>query len=140
MDRKQISAHGHILVSHPLLTQWCSQWCNRALAYGGRMNRASYKDILRYVLDSEECKIDATKARNLKTLVEHLCTTVNDEFMKYYLMVVVLYRLPHFRSVPISNYFKFQTADISIRYQLLQTYNKTHKIVRFWQIYCKDLV
>ena len=51
------------------------------------MNRASYKDILRYVLDLEECKIDSTKARNLKSLVEHLCTTVNDEFMKYYLMV-----------------------------------------------------
>ena len=51
------------------------------------MNRASYKDILRYILDSEECKIDSAKARNFKTLVEHLCTTVNDEFMKYYLMV-----------------------------------------------------
>ena len=52
-----------------------------------RQSILSYKDILRYVLDSEECKIDSAKVRDLRTLAEHLCTTVNDEFMKYYLMV-----------------------------------------------------
>ena len=52
-----------------------------------RQSVLSYKDILRYVLDSEECKIDSAKVRDLRTLAEHLCTTVNDEFMKYYLMV-----------------------------------------------------
>ena len=36
-----------------------------------------------------------------------------------------------FRGIPISDYFKFQAADISIRYRLLQTYNKTHNIVTF---------
>ena len=30
--------------------------------------------------------------------------------------ILVLYRLPHFRSVPIFDYFKFQVADVSIRY------------------------
>ena len=39
--------------------------------------------------------------------------------------VVVLYRLPYFRGVPISDYFSFHPADISIRYRLLQTYNNT---------------
>ena len=39
--------------------------------------------------------------------------------------ILELYRLPYFRGVPISNYFSFQPADISIRYRLLQTYNKT---------------
>ena len=29
---------------------------------------------------------------------------------------LVLYRLPHFRGVSISNYLKFQTADILIQY------------------------
>ena len=29
----------------------------------------------------------------------------------------------------MSDYFSFQTTDISIRYQLLQTYNKSYKIV-----------
>ena len=46
---------------------------------------------------------------------------------------IVLYRSPGFRSIPISDYFPFQTADISIRYRLLQTYNKTCKSVRFCQ-------
>ena len=94
-DHRYSTRHGQETNKHPWsypsfahpLTQWCSQWCNRSLANGGRMNRASHKDILRYVLDSGECKIDSAKAQNLKTLVEHLCTTVNDEFMKYYLMV-----------------------------------------------------
>ena len=40
---------------------------------------------------------------------------------------LVLYRLPYFSHVPMSNYFTFQTTDISIRYQLLQTYNKSYK-------------
>ena len=39
---------------------------------------------------------------------------------------IVSYQMSHFRSVLISDYFKFQTADISIQYQLLQTYNKTY--------------
>ena len=51
----------------------------------------------------------------------------------YSLSIVVLYRLPHFRSVPIFDYFKFQVADVSIRYRLLQTYNKTYKIITFCQ-------
>ena len=51
------------------------------------MSRTSYKDILRYVLDSEEFKIDSAKTQNLKTLVEHFCTIANDEFMKSYLTV-----------------------------------------------------
>ena len=42
--------------------------------------------------------------------------------------LIVLYRLPHFRSVPMSDSFKFQRADVLVRYWLLQTYNKTHKI------------
>ena len=46
---------------------------------------------------------------------------------------VVLYRLPHFRSVQIFNYFKFQVADVSIRYRLLLTYNKTYEIIAFCQ-------
>ena len=29
----------------------------------------------------------------------------------------------------MSDYFTFQTTDISIRYRLLQTYNKSYKIV-----------
>ena len=33
--------------------------------------------------------------------------------------VVVLYRLPHFRGISISNCFQFQIADVSIRYRLL---------------------
>ena len=31
-------------------------------------------------------------------------------------IILVLYQLPHFESVPISDYFKFQIADISVRY------------------------
>ena len=42
---------------------------------------------------------------------------------------LVLYRLPYFIYVPMSDYFIFQKTDISIRYRLLQTYNKTYKIV-----------
>ena len=42
--------------------------------------------------------------------------------------LIVLYRLPHFRSVPMSDSFKFQTADVLLWYWLLKTYNKTHKI------------
>ena len=34
---------------------------------------------------------------------------------------VVLYRLPYFSHVPMSDYFIFQTTDISIQYRLLQT-------------------
>ena len=42
--------------------------------------------------------------------------------------VIVLYRLPYFSHVPMSDYFTFQTTDISIRYRLLQTYNNLTKI------------
>ena len=42
---------------------------------------------------------------------------------------VVLYRLPYFSHVPMSDYFTFQTTDILVRYRLLQTYNKSYKIV-----------
>ena len=42
---------------------------------------------------------------------------------------VVLNRLPYFSHVPMSNYFTFQITDISIQYRLLQTYNKSYKIV-----------
>ena len=41
--------------------------------------------------------------------------------------------MPHLRSVALSNYSKSQTADMSIQYQLLQTYNKTYKIVQCTQ-------
>ena len=47
-----------------------------------------------------------------------------------YVCTLVLYRLPDFRSILISDYFTFQTANISIRYRLLQTYNKTYKNVK----------
>ena len=43
--------------------------------------------------------------------------------------VLVLCRLPYFSHVLMSDYFTFQTTDISIRYRLLQTYNKSYKIV-----------
>ena len=42
---------------------------------------------------------------------------------------VLLYRLPYFSHVSMSIYFTFQTTDISIRYRLLQTYNKCYKTV-----------
>ena len=42
---------------------------------------------------------------------------------------LLLYRLPYFSHVPMSDYFTFQTTDISIRYRLLQKYNKFYKTV-----------
>ena len=58
----------------------------------------------------------------------HVCTCI---CVCTCVCTLVLYRLPHFRSVLIFDYFKFQVADISIRYRLLQTYNKTYKISKF---------
>ena len=46
-----------------------------------------------------------------------------------YVHILVLYRLPYFSHVPMSDYLTFQITDISIRYRLLQTYNKSYKIV-----------
>ena len=43
--------------------------------------------------------------------------------------LLVLYRLPYFSHVLMSDYFTFETIDISILYRLLQTYNKSYKIV-----------
>ena len=45
-------------------------------------------------------------------------------------LYLVLYWLPQFRSVPIFDYFRFQTVDISIWYQLLQTYTKLQGSVK----------
>ena len=47
----------------------------------------------------------------------YVCSYVHN-FKEWY--ILVLYRLPDFRSIPISDYFTFQTADISIQYRLLQ--------------------
>ena len=47
-----------------------------------------------------------------------------------YELILMLYRLPYLSHVPMSDYFTFQTTDISIRYRLLQTYNKSYKIIK----------
>ena len=45
------------------------------------------------------------------------------------MLKLVLYRLPYSSHVRMSDYFTFRTTNISIRYRLLQTYNKPYKIV-----------
>ena len=49
----------------------------------------------------------------------HVCMYVCI-YVCMYVCMLVLYRMP------MSNYFTFQTIDISIRYRLLQTYNKSY--------------
>ena len=68
------------------------------------------------------------------TLYCYICTCITLWlFVRTCVIVLVLYWLPHFGNVLISDYFKFQTADISFQYRLLQIYNKLYKIVRFCQ-------
>ena len=50
-------------------------------------------------------------------------------YVCFSIIKLVLYRLPYFSHVLMSDYFTFQTTDISIQYRLLQTYNKSYKIV-----------
>ena len=47
----------------------------------------NYKDVLRTIFDSEECKIHTAKAGKLKTLVENLCTVQNEGFVEQFCMV-----------------------------------------------------
>ena len=72
---------------------------------------------------TESAKTDLTFTSNYTHSVTHNfpCKIIQN--------LLVLYRFPYFSHVVMSDYFTFQTTDISIRYQLLQTYNKSYKIV-----------
>ena len=48
----------------------------------------TYKDILRYVHDSEECKVDSVEGKRLKEAVEKLC--LNDDTSKISLQCIIL--------------------------------------------------
>ena len=55
----------------------------------------------------------------------------------FMMKLVVLYRLPYFSHVPMSDYFIFQTTDISIRYRLLQickNHTKLSKLANLLQL------
>ena len=72
---------------------------------------------------TESAKTDLTCTSNYTHSVTHNfpCKIIQN--------LLVLYRLPYFSHVVMSDYFTFQTTDISIRCQLLQIYNKSYKIV-----------
>ena len=51
------------------------------MAESSRLVGYDYKDVLRYVYDSEECKIDSAEGRQLKQMAEKLCVDKNDDFL-----------------------------------------------------------
>ena len=61
----------------------------------------------------------------ISVCVVYICMYIHTHTHMYVCTSVV--PIATFRGIPISDYFNFQTADISIQYRLLQTYNKTHK-------------
>ena len=58
------------------------------------------------------------------TIIHHIKQSHNVIYLE-----VVLYRMPYFSHVPMFHYFTIQTTDILIQYRLLQTHNKSYKIV-----------
>ena len=46
-----------------------------------------YRDLLRYIYDSEECKIDSSDSKKLKELCEELCVVEHKEFFDVYCTV-----------------------------------------------------
>ena len=78
MDRKHVSATGHILVTRPMIA---------ARLVPSMVPCSTYKDILRYIFDSEECQIDSKESQSLREVVDGLCTTENEEFLTYFEMV-----------------------------------------------------
>jgi len=57
----------HILVSRPLANG--TAWEESRKFHPDLSSDLSYKDVLQYVFDSEECKIDSTKNQTLRKLV-----------------------------------------------------------------------
>ena len=80
MDRKQINA---LVISWLRAPSRMATECSSTDVDSVR----DYKDVLRCVFDSEECKIDTVKAKRFKKLVEGLCTVRNEEFISYYCIV-----------------------------------------------------
>ena len=86
MDRKHISAPGHILVTRPMMATQSAE-CHGSSRTASSVPRSTYKDILRYIFDSEECQIDLKESRSLREVVNKSCTTENEEFLTYFKMV-----------------------------------------------------
>ena len=86
MGRKHISARGHILVTRPMMATQSAE-CYGSSRTPSSVPRSSYKVILRYIFDSEECQIDSKESRSLREVVNELCTTEDEEFLTYFKMV-----------------------------------------------------
>ena len=86
MDRKHISAPGHILVTRPMMVTQSAE-CHSSSRAASSVPRSTYKDILRYIFDSEKCQIDLKESRSLREVVNKLCTTENEEFLTYFEMI-----------------------------------------------------
>ena len=84
MDRKHISAPSHIRVTRPMMATQPAELvkCSSRL-----VPHSTYKDVLRYIFDSEECHIDSKESQSLREVVEELCTTENEEFITYFEMI-----------------------------------------------------
>jgi len=44
--------------------------------------RLTYKDVLHYIFDSEECHIDSKESQSVREVIEELCTTENEKFIE----------------------------------------------------------
>ena len=86
MDRKHISAPGHILVTRPMMATQSVE-CHSSWRTASSVPRSTYKDILCYIFDSEECQIDSKESQSLREVINELCTTENEEFLTYFEMV-----------------------------------------------------
>ena len=84
MDRKNISAPSYIRVTQLMVATQPAE----LVECSSRLVRCStYKDVLRYIFDSEECHIDSKESQSLRKVVEELCTTENEELITYFEMM-----------------------------------------------------
>lgn len=107
---------------------------------GTTEERPTYKDVLRYIYDSEECKIDSLQGKQLKQIVERLCLNddnSNSEFL--YLFQTVETDINKIKEQSKCSLFqamyKYSAETFSDYYEKLEPTTEYRNIV-LWQVCC----
>ena len=99
----------------------------------------TYKDVLRYVYNSEECKVDSAEGKRLKQMVEKLCLNDdawNEDFLAMFNIIerdineikLKLQNKPLFSAM-----YKY-SAETFMKYYEQMEPSKEYKNIILWQV------
>lgn len=95
----------------------------------------TYKDVLRYIYDSEECKVDSVEAKRLKRTAEQLCLNVNCDFLGMFNTVekdINKIKLKKHKSLSQAMY-QYSAGIFMDHYRKLESTTE-HKNIVLWQV------